>query len=117
MSNEEKEMNSLLGKNSKDTIDLKLNKKFRTFSNKNDLTPVSRIQILSAFIQILLGATVVAISILEMIEPIWLATILNLLGCLSIISGLVFSYSIFSNSDSFNSLINKAIKRVITFHN
>jgi hypothetical protein len=117
MNNEEKETNSLLGKNTEKTLDINLNKRFRTFSNKNDLKPINGFQILSAFIQILLGTTVVTISILGFIEPIWLATTLSLLGCLSIISGLVFSYSIFSNSDSFNSLINKAIKRVITFQN
>jgi hypothetical protein len=117
MNKEEKEMNSLLGKDSEKELDIKLNRQFKSFSSKNDFAPFNGFQIISAFIQILLGTTVVALSILELIQPVWLATVVSLLGCVSIISGLILSYSAFSSSGSFNSLINKAIKRVITFQN
>ena len=117
MNNEETAMNSLLGNRSDNRLESKLTKQFRSFSEQNDAPPVNAFQFLSAFIQVLLGTTVVTVSILGLIQPIWLATALSLLGCLSIISGLVFSYSVLSNTNSFNSLINKAIKRVITFQN
>ncbi|XWN37630.1 MAG: hypothetical protein ROO71_01635 [Balneola sp.] len=117
MNKEEKEMNSLLGKGSDYGLELKKNKQFKSFSLQNELTPVNGLQILSAFIQILLGTLVVTVSILELIYPIWLGTVLSVFGCISIISGLAFSYSVFSNSKNFNSLVNEAIKRVITFQN
>ena len=117
MNKEEKEMNSLQGEDSETGLDIKLGKQFKSFSVENDLSNINGFQLVSAFIQILLGTAVVALSIIQLIQPVWLATIMSVLGCISVISGLVCSYNVLSSSESFNSLINKAIKRVITFQN
>lgn len=117
MNKEEKEMNSLQSKDSETGLDIKLGKQFKSFSIENDLSTINGFQLVSTFIQILLGTAVVALSIIELIQPVWLATIMSVLGCIAVISGLICSYNVFSSSESFNSLINKAIKRVITFQN
>ena len=116
MNKQEKELNSLI-RNSGLGVDIKLSEQFKSFSNENDLSTINGFHLLSACIQIFLGTAVVALSLLQLIQPVWLATLMSVLGCVSVISGLVSSYSIFSNSENFNSLINKAIKRVITFQN
>ena len=117
MNKEEKELNSLINKDSGLGLDSKLNKQFRSFSNDNDLNTISGFRLVSAIIQLFLGTAVVALSLLELIQPTWLATLISVIGCMAVISGLISSYSVFSNSENFNSLINKAIKRVITFQN
>lgn len=117
MNKEEKELNSSQSKDSETGLDIKLGKQFKSFSIENDLSTINGFQIVSAFIQIVLGTAVVALSLIELIQPVWLATVMSVLGCISVISGLVCSYNVFSNSESFNTLINKAIKRVITFQN
>tara|TARA_R110002124_G_scaffold47149_2_gene140672 strand:+ start:9963 stop:10316 length:354 start_codon:yes stop_codon:yes gene_type:complete len=117
MNNEEKELNSFLGKDSVSRLDIKLNNRFKSFSHENDLSTISGFQLVSACIQIFLGTAVVALSLLELIQPVWLATIMSVLGSVSIILGLLCFYKVFSNSENFNALINKAIQRVITFQN
>ncbi|MEP1151368.1 MAG: hypothetical protein JXR20_05260 [Balneola sp.] len=117
MDKEEKEQNFLLNQNSASKLDLKLGKEFKSFSSDKDLNFINGFQLVSAFIQVFMGTAVVALSIIELIQPTWLATIMSIIGSISIISGLICSYNMFSNADNFNSLVNKAIKRVITFQN
>jgi len=74
-------------------------------------------QLISAAIQITLGVLVITLSVVEIINPRWLAGVMSLLGCVSVISGVVYSYKLFSRREELNTLINKAIKRVITFQN
>lgn len=84
---------------------------------------VSRIQsinglhLLSATAQLFLGLTVVALSLVGLIQPAGLATVITVIGSLTSMIGLFFMYTIFSKNGSFDSLLNKAIKRVITFQN
>jgi hypothetical protein len=117
MNKEEKEINSLLAKSRDNEIDIKLGKTFKSFYSDKDLNSVNGLQFVSSFIQILLGTAVVALSLLELVQPAWVASLISILGCISIITGFISIYKLFSNSENFNSLINRAIKRVITFQN
>ena len=78
---------------------------------------VNGLYLSAAFLQIFLGISVVALSLVELIQPSWLATIMTVIGSLTSVVGLYFMYSIFSEKGAFDSLLNKAIKRVITYQN
>lgn len=73
--------------------------------------------LLSALSQIILGSCVVALSLLDIIRPNWIASVMTFVGSLTTVVGLYFVYYILSNTDSFDSLLNKAIKRVINSQN
>ncbi len=96
----------------------------KSFRHKNtvpgseiELGSVNGIYLMAALLQVFLGTVVTTLSILKLIQPGWLAGILMTLGSISTIFGLFFFYSVFSKGSNFDSLINKAIKRVITFQN
>ena len=78
---------------------------------------VNGLHFISATAQLFLGVCVVALSLVELIQPNWLATLMTVLGSLTSVIGLYFMYTIFSRIGTFDSLLNKAIKRVITFQN
>ncbi|MEQ9266638.1 MAG: hypothetical protein RLN81_15520 [Balneolaceae bacterium] len=78
---------------------------------------VSGLQLISALSQIILGTSMVASSLLNVIQPNWLASVMTIVGSLTTVIGLYFVYYILSSTDSFDSLLNKAIKRVINSQN
>ena len=78
---------------------------------------VNSLHLISAMSQIFLGSFVVALSILGVIKPIWLSTIISIFGSITTVIGLFFTYQIFSEADAFNTLLHRAIKRVINSQN
>lgn len=78
---------------------------------------VNTLHLISAMSQIFLGSFVVALSILGVIKPIWLSTIISIFGSITTVIGLFFTYQIFSEADAFNTLLHRAIKRVINSQN
>ncbi len=78
---------------------------------------VNGLHLLSALFQIILGSSVVALSVLNMVQPVLLAALMSVIGSTAIVTGIYFTYYVFSRSNSFDSLINKAIKRVINNQN
>ncbi len=78
---------------------------------------VNSLHLVSAMSQIFLGSFVVALSILGIIKPIWISTLMTILGSISSVIGLFFAYHILSEADTFNSLLHRAIKRVISSQN
>ncbi|MCG8371902.1 MAG: hypothetical protein MI700_00120 [Balneolales bacterium] len=78
---------------------------------------INGLHLLSALSQIILGSFVVALSVLDIIQPVFIATVMTIVGCLTIVIGLYFVYYVLTNTDSFDSLLNKAIKRVINNQN
>ena len=88
----------------------------QSFSESN-LGTVSLIKLVSAIVQVTLGSAVIVISVMELINPSWLATVMSIFGSISVFTGLFASYTLISRRENFNFLINKAIKRVITFQN
>lgn len=78
---------------------------------------VNGLHLLSALFQIILGSSVVALSVLDMVQPVLLAALMSVIGSTAIVTGIYFTYYVFSRSNSFDSLINRAIKRVINNQN
>lgn len=78
---------------------------------------VNGLHLISALSQIILGTCVVALSLLDIIQPNWIASVMAVVGSITTVVGLYFVYYILSSTDSFDSLLNKAIKRVINSQN
>lgn len=78
---------------------------------------VNGMHLISALSQVFLGSTVVTLSLISSIQPLWLATIMAVFGSITAMIGLYFTYYTFTNEGAFDSLLHKAIKRVINFQN
>lgn len=78
---------------------------------------INGLHLLSAVSQIFLGLSVVALSMLNLIQPRLIAVTMTVLGSITTMTGVYFLYFIFTHTDTFNSLLNKAIKRVISSQN
>ena len=78
---------------------------------------INVLHLLSATCQLLLGVMVVALSVLGNIGSPVLSTVFVSIGSISILVGCFFMYHIFSQTDAFDSLLHKAIKRVIDSQN
>jgi DNA integrity scanning protein DisA with diadenylate cyclase activity len=78
---------------------------------------INGLHLLCAMFQLFLGIFLVALSLLNLIEPIWIASILAVIGSIAIITGFYFLFYILNRSNTFDSLLNKAIKRVINAQN
>jgi uncharacterized membrane protein len=71
----------------------------------------------SGVLQILVGLTLVAVSILGLISPLWLSAVLSLAGSISCMAGIFLIYHVVSSRGTFESLINQSIRRVISAQN
>lgn len=78
---------------------------------------IDGLHFIAASMQIFLGTSVVALSLLNSINPLWLATIMTVFGSITTMIGLYFMYRTVTNSGAFDSLLHKAIKRVISSQN
>lgn len=78
---------------------------------------VNGLHFASALCQIFLGTSVVALSLVNSIHPLWLATMMTVFGSITTMIGLCFLYSTFNGSGAFDSILHKAIKRVINSQN
>lgn len=116
MYEEPKEKNSLVQENL-----IRIDKPTRNLSSFSvffdRVHSINGLHLLSALSQIFLGISVVALSVLNIIQPVWIATIMAVIGSTTSIVGLYFVYYILTHTDSFDSLLNKAIKRVINSQN
>lgn len=63
--------------------------------------------------QILLGVAVITISILGLIEPLWLSTGLIMIGSITTMIGLYHLYITVARTRNNNSLIRNAMRRVM----
>ncbi len=78
---------------------------------------VDGLHFISAAAQIFLGTSVVALSLLNSIQPLWLATVMTVFGSITTMIGLYFMYRTITQTGAFDSLLHKAIKRVISSQN
>lgn len=74
-------------------------------------------QLISICLQIILGLSVVTAAILGLIQPLWLATMFGIFGSATAISGVYIAYRFFTRNQVFDSLITRAIRRVIQSQN
>jgi len=75
------------------------------------------IQVLAGSIQIIAGMSIVGITILGLLTPLWIAAILSMLGSISSMFGVYMIFKAVSASGKFDTLINQSIKRVIRDQN
>lgn len=75
------------------------------------------IPLLAGVLLIITGLVVVSITILGFITPLWISAMLSLLGSISSMVGVFLIYQTVSSQGSFDSLINKAIRRVVDDQN
>jgi uncharacterized protein YacL len=116
MYEEPKEKNSLVQENSiRVDIPTRRLSSFSVFFDR--VHSINGLHLLSAVSQIILGLSVVALSLLEVIQPNWVAVIMTIVGCVTTMMGLYFMYYVLTHTDSFDSLLNKSIKRVINSQN
>ena len=116
MHEEPKENNSLVQENST-RVD-RPTRHLSSFSVFFDrVHSINGLHLLSALSQIVLGSCVVALSMLGVIQPGWVASIMTVVGSVTTVVGLYFVYYVLTHTDSFDSLLNKAIKRVINSQN
>lgn len=85
--------------------------KFNTYWNTNTL------QIIAGSIQIIAGMSIVGITILGLLQPLWIAAVLSMLGSISSMFGVYMIFQAVSSSGKFDTLINQSIKRVIRDQN
>lgn len=85
---------------------------FRSFFDIENL-----FQLIGIGLKSVLGLGVVASSILGLIQPLWLATFFSILGSATAMIGLYNFYQFFTRNNVYDSLINKAIRRVIQAQN
>jgi len=71
----------------------------------------------AAALQIVTGMTLIVISILGMIAPMWFSAILSIAGSVSSMTGVFLLYFTSANKGSIDGLINQAIRRVINSQN
>ena len=81
-------------------------------SNGHTLIPLA-----SGVLQIIIGLTLVSITILGLITPLWISAVLSLLGSMSCMMGAFLMYHVISSQGTFETLINKAIRRAIKSQN
>ncbi len=97
------------------------NEKGRGVSNRRIWSLVRHthtlLPLLSGAVQVFSGLILVSSAILGLIEPIWLSAFLSLLGSILSMAGVFLIYHTITRQDSFDGLLNQAIRRVINSQN
>jgi len=83
----------------------------------NKIHSVNGLFLLSSVFQIILGISVVALTISGLIKPFWVATIMTVIGSITTMVGLVMLIYTFKESNAFDSLLQQAIRRVVSYQN
>lgn len=82
------------------------------FRNGHTLVPL-----LSGFIQLKIGTVLVFFSILGMVEPLWISAFLSIFGSILFMMGGFMIYHTITSLGSFDTIVNKAIRKAIRFQN
>ncbi|AXJ01791.1 hypothetical protein CYPRO_2549 [Cyclonatronum proteinivorum] len=78
---------------------------------------VNLFYLISGAAQLFLGALVTMVSILNLVQPIWLAAFLSLFGCVVTMLGVYQVYEVFNSRRSVSDLARDAIERAIQDRN
>lgn len=116
MFEEEKENNPIVSNKYRE-LDLVAGRSLKISDFMDRMHSINGLHFVSALIQIFLGTSVVALSLVNSIHPVWLATIMTVIGSISTMVGLYFMYCTITRQGAFDSLLHKAIKRVISSQN
>lgn len=83
----------------------------------NQAHSINTLHLLSAFCQIFLGTTVVLVSVLGLIQPLWLSTVLSMFASIATMLGVYFLYTTIARVQDPHKLLGDAIRRVIDAQN
>lgn len=75
------------------------------------------IPFLSGMLQVVAGLVLISITIMGIIQPLWLSAMFSILGSITSMMGVLLLYYSFAAEHSLETLINQAIKRVINSQN
>jgi len=73
--------------------------------------------IAAGIIQIVAGLSIVGVTILGLLNPLWLSAVLSLVGSISSMFGVYIIFHAIASNGNFDTLINRSIKRVIRDQN
>ncbi|MCH8524177.1 MAG: hypothetical protein LAT52_06485 [Balneolales bacterium] len=75
------------------------------------------IYLLAALSQMLFGLLVVGLSMVGLIQPIWVAAIVNVLGCISVLAGSYQLYDMLRKNSGALGLVSEAMNDAINYRN
>lgn len=75
------------------------------------------LHVLSAALQLLFGKLVVAVALLGFITPIWIAAVVNVVGCAVVVVGGYQLYDAFTQRSVHASLVQEAMRNAIDCRN
>lgn len=78
---------------------------------------VNTLHLIASCCQIFLGLSVLVVSILGFIKPVWVSDFLSLLGSITVMLGFYFLYTVLIRNINPNRLLSEAMKRVIDAQN
>lgn len=78
---------------------------------------MNTLHLMSVFCQILLGSVVVLLSTAGLIQPIWVATSLSMLGSIATLLGLYFLYTVIFQKKNSERLLRDAMRRIMDAKN
>jgi len=73
--------------------------------------------LLAGILQIIAGLSIVTVTILGLLNPLWMSAILSFVGSISSMFGVYLIFHAITTNGSFDTLINRSIKRVIRDQN
>lgn len=86
-------------------------------SGLNALQNGNLFHIIAGTLQVIMGLSILAVSILGLLSPGWLSGTMSLLGSVSSMMGIYLIFHSVTSRSDFEDLINKSIKRVIHSQN
>ena len=92
-------------------------KSFRFSEFRSVLNVENSFQLAGIGLLIVLGLGAITASLLGAIQPLWISAFFSILGSAATVVGLYLAYQLFTRNNFFDSLINKAIRRVIQSQN
>jgi hypothetical protein len=78
---------------------------------------LSTFYMIAAISQIVLGLTIVTVSVLGLIQPQWLATVLIMIASVTTMIGLYLLYITAAKRNNHNSLLRNAMQRIMQHKN
>lgn len=73
--------------------------------------------ITSAAFLLTIGLSVVVISVIGQVQPLWLASVMSIMGSITTMFGIYLWYGLLHSKDDMDDLFKEAIKRVINSQN
>lgn len=99
---------------SENTKNLKRNEKISGLIERAH--SIDFLQLIAGFSQVFLGIAVVTVSMLGLVQPFWLSTVLIIMGSITTMIGIILGYSAISVYDT-DTLLREAMRRIVEDQN